>query len=115
MRSDRRKFFPWPLAGGKPGTPSWNVINPANGEPPAPSKITCTIKGGDVYRHVTGGGGGYGSPFERPLDLTAADVIDGKITREYAEREYGVVFKPGSNEIDEAATRKKRASLTRSP
>ncbi len=110
VRSDRRKIAPWPLVGGKPGTPSWNVINPGEGVPPVPSKITRMIKGGDVYRHVTGGGGGYGPPAERPVDQIVDDVIDGKLTPAHAEKEYGVVFKPASTQIDEEATRRRRGA-----
>ena len=111
VRSDRRTFLPWGLNGGKDGTPSWNIINPETGGKPVPSKITQMIKGGDVYRHVTGGGGGYGSPLLRDPAAVAEDVRDGKLTRDYAEREYGVVFIGDSLVLDLPGTEKRRSQL----
>jgi N-methylhydantoinase B len=108
VRSDRRNFMPWGLDGGKEGTPSWNIINPGDGERTVPSKITQQIRAGDVYRHVTGGGGGYGSPMERDPDAVAEDVREGKLTRAYCEREYGVVLQADSFEVDLAATKANR-------
>ena len=37
----------------------------------------------------TPGAGGYGPPAERPLELLAADLRNGKVTRAAAERDYG--------------------------
>ena len=47
------------------------------------------MKAGESMRIETGGGGGYGSPQERPLPLLAADVYGGKMSRSTAERDYG--------------------------
>jgi N-methylhydantoinase B len=75
-----------------------------------PSKVSRQIKAGDVYRHMTGGGGGYGAPLERdPVDVVE-DIRQGKLSAAYCESEYGVVVKPGTFELDEAATRKRRRS-----
>jgi N-methylhydantoinase B len=40
----------------------------------------------------TGGGGGYGDPKERPLELVRRDVIRGFVSRESARQDYGVEF-----------------------
>ena len=50
------------------------------------------LKRGDVFRHEMSGGGGYGDPLERDPEGVLRDVIEEKVTREHAEREYGVVF-----------------------
>ncbi|MCO5089822.1 hydantoinase B/oxoprolinase family protein [Bosea sp. (in: a-proteobacteria)] len=113
VRSDRRKFMPWGLDGGKDGTMSLNVLNPDTGsEEVMPSKITRQIHAGDVYRHVTGGGGGYGSPCERDAGEVIEDIRQGKLTAAYCEREYGVVVRPGTLELDEAATRERRSKVS---
>lgn len=111
VRSDRRKYLPWGLLGGKDGTPSWNYVNPDRDQPALTSKVTMSITEGDLYRHVTGGGGGYGPALERAPEDVAEDVRDEKLSRETAEREYGVVLKAGSFLVDVPATRQRRAEL----
>ncbi len=111
VRSDRRRFLPWGLCGGRPGTPSWNYVNPGDGVAPLNSKITMTIRAGDLYRHVTGGGGGFGPPRRRDPALVAADVRNEKLSPVLAEREYGIVLRPGTAEVDGEATARLRAGL----
>ncbi len=111
VRSDRRKFLPWGLLGGKPGTPSWNFVNPDKGAAALNSKITMQIKAGDLYRHITGGGGGYGHPTERTPENVAADVRNEKLSSHYAEREYGVVL-GNDGAVDPIATSRRRAAMS---
>jgi N-methylhydantoinase B len=111
VRSDRRKFLPWGLCGGRPGTPSWNYLNPRDGAGPLNSKVTTMIRGNDLYRHITGGSGGYGPPWRRDPALVTRDVRNEKMSPEYAAREYGVVFRDGSLELDEAATEARRRGM----
>ena len=49
------------------------------------------------------GGGGYGNPVERDPAAVAADVLDGLITVQDAQRDYGVVLR-GDGSPDEEAT-----------
>jgi N-methylhydantoinase B len=44
---------------------------------------------GETIRVETLGGGGWGAPSERPIELLAADLREGKVTREAAEKDYG--------------------------
>jgi N-methylhydantoinase B len=46
---------------------------------------------GDGYAVETGGGGGFGDPFERPAELVLQDVTSGYVSVEAARRDYGVV------------------------
>jgi N-methylhydantoinase B len=109
VRSDRRTHKPWGLEGGKAGTPSWNYINPNDGTDPLPSKVTTELRKGDVFRHVTGGGGGFGDPLERDTAHVLHDVLNGKITRAYAEKEYGVVVTE-NGDVDKGREELRRAS-----
>ncbi|WP_020661571.1 hydantoinase B/oxoprolinase family protein [Amycolatopsis benzoatilytica] len=103
IRSDRRKFLPYGLSGGAPGTPSLNVLEPGGpDERVLESKPHFTMTAGSRHRHVTAGGGGHGHPFDREPERVLEDVLDGKVTREGAERDYGVVIDAGG--IDHAAT-----------
>jgi N-methylhydantoinase B len=67
------------------------------------------LKQGDIIRLETGGGGGWGHPFDREAGRVLADVRGGFVSRESAERDYGVVLGADGRSVDEAATAKRRA------
>jgi N-methylhydantoinase B len=115
MRSDRRTHLPYGLQGGRPGTPSWNIINPGPQQrilPTLPMEGVALRKC-DVLRHVLAGGGGYGDPLERDPQRVLGDVLDEKLTPGYAHREYGVVVRVDDATVDEAATIQLRAEMRR--
>src|SRR5690606_23238500 len=64
----------------------------------------------DVIRMGTQGGGGYGDPLERPVEKVLSDVLDGYVSRDSAERSYGVVVTEAGR-VDEAATAERRAAI----
>ena len=47
---------------------------------------------GDVFRHVFAGPGGWGDPMTRDPERVLQDVLEEKLTAEYARREYGVAI-----------------------
>jgi len=111
VRSDKRKFPPHGLFGGKPGTPSLNYLTHKGKDRLLPALLMETepMMKGDRFRAILAGGGGYGDPFGRDPELVRADVSEEKITIGYARKHYGVAIKPGPRfTIDMAATRKLR-------
>jgi N-methylhydantoinase B len=101
---DRVKSAPRGRAGGMSGT-SGKVETSAGTKLRA---MGLQVVPADERLHLSlPGGAGYGDPLERPPARVAADVADGIIAREAAERDYGVVL---ANEgcADEAATAKLR-------
>ena len=58
----------------------------------------------------TGGGGGYGTPFERDPESVRLDVVCGYVSLEAAQRDYGVVLSPHTLEIDVEATQQLRSA-----
>jgi hypothetical protein len=64
---------------------------------------------------VSTGGGGYGRPDQRDADQVRSDVINGILTREAADREFGVVLRGEGLglELDEQATLARRAELAK--
>jgi N-methylhydantoinase B len=66
------------------------------------------LRRGDAFAMRSGGGGGFGHPFERDAGLVAFDVSEGYVSREAAERDYGVVLFE-NYKVDEVATNKLRA------
>ncbi len=59
---------------------------------------------GDFYEITFYGGGGYGDPLDRSLDLLKKDVENGAVSNEAAKEIYGAVFNEESGEIDYSAT-----------
>lgn len=68
-----------------------------------------TIQPGERAANMNPGGGGFGNPFERPVERVVWDVKNGLVSIEAAEREYGVVISdPQSLQVDFEATDKLR-------
>ncbi len=111
LRSDRRDHPPYGIAAGLPGSPSRNLLTRGGKTeilPTMPMKA-ITLKTGDVFHHVSAGGGGYGDPHRRAAELVLADVVAGKVSAEEACFRYGVVIEGGK--VDAAATARKRGAL----
>ncbi len=75
---------------------------------PIRAKGRQTVPPRDAVRLELPGGGGFGDPLLRPAEQVAEDVLDGLVSRETAEREYGVVLR-ADGAVDAAATAKRRA------
>jgi N-methylhydantoinase B len=111
VRSDRHTIRPYGLYGGYPGKPSQNYLNPQRENRPLASKITMTIRRGDVFRHEVAGAGGWGDPLERDPAAVLRDVRNELISREAAADDYGVIVDPTAWTVDAAATQRRRAEL----
>ena len=114
LRTDRRRFLPYGLAGGRPGTPSDNVLNPDTDARQLPSKCTLEVRHGDVFRHLLAGAGGWGDPLERDPELVLKDVLEEKLTPEYARREYGVAIDVEARKVLPEESAQLHLSMTRS-
>jgi N-methylhydantoinase B len=115
---DRAHCKPWGLEGGLEA--SGNVVAlKLNGEWktdfPNAKVFLANLKPGDGYRIRSGGGGGYGPPWERPVEVVQEDVRQGYVSREAAAELYGVVLDPASFAVDAAATERRRAALRSAP
>lgn len=67
-----------------------------------------TIQAGERFIMEMPGGGGLGDPMKRDPERVAQDVHFGLVSREAAERDYGVVFHADGS-VDQAGTRARRA------
>ena len=110
--SERSKCRPWGLQGGSPGASgAISVERAGSGDIQSFQKITgLKLKRGDRLFFRTGGGGGFGPATERDPQQVAEDVRQGFVSREAAQRDYGVVLAADTLEPDLSAT----ASLRRS-
>lgn len=112
LRSDRRRFPPFGLAGGEPGAPSTNLSQARDGALEQwPTKFTRSLSNDQVFTHQTAGGGGFGNPLLRPPVKVLDDVLEGKVSVEAARDRYGVVIDLTAERVDEAATAHLRNQL----
>jgi N-methylhydantoinase B len=97
----RYKYLPWGLEGGAQGSRNYTKMIFADGRKPDVFGKTAQycMKKGDVARLITGTGGGYGNPMERPVEKIVEDLRNGYITREIAEKSYGVVVDEKTFEV----------------
>ena len=110
------------LDGGKPGACGEFILS--DGSRPQPKALLSLAPEMRVQLNLPGGGG-YGNPFDRNTHLVLDDVVNGYITIDAAESEYGVVVRflgaedqlvrlPEHYVIDEEATRERRGARIKS-
>ncbi len=112
MRIDSVEHPPWGVAGGRAAGTGRCVINPGRSDARVihPLSDGNMVKRGDIVRIETGGGGGWGHPFDREPERVAADVRNGFVSRRSARDDYGAVLREDDMSLDEEATAKERAS-----
>ncbi len=113
MRSDRRRHLPYAFNGGYPGTPSFNFLNPGEGQKvlPVMPMQPITLKTNDIFCHISAGGAGNGDPLLREPESVLKDVILDLITIDYAQKVYGVCIDSAKESVDTNATSKARDAL----
>ena len=108
IRIDSVQNPPWGIFGGMSGGVGRVTINPGrpNERIIPPLSDGNLLKYGDVVRIETGGGGGYGHPFDRPPEAVLEDVLSGMVSVGSAFEHYGVVIRDDT--LDVAATAARR-------
>ena len=111
---ERAHCRPWGLNGGRDG--KGNAVALRFGsqwktEFPNAKVLVAQIKTGDAFRLRSGGGGGYGSPLERPVEDVREDVRQGYVSVHEAAEFYGVVIDGETFKVNEGATALLRARL----
>ena len=111
IRSMKHVIPPYGCTGGRDGRAGDIVINPdRESAKRLPTRYAdYPLRPGDVFRLDTPGGGGFGDPFEREPERVLADVREGYVSRDAAERDYGVVIveTDGGFTVDAAATHRR--------
>ncbi|TFD55863.1 hydantoinase B/oxoprolinase family protein [Cryobacterium sp. Hh7] len=105
----KTKSPPWSIAGGDEGKSARIVLNPGTEREVVTAGSYNSLHAGDVLANITGGGGGYGSPFDRAAERVLVDVVNGFVGLEAARLDYGVIISPDLV-IDTEATRALRAA-----
>jgi len=114
VQVDRVHCPPWGLAGGKEGMGNQVALRIAGKEItdlPNAKVLTRRLQPGDAFTLRAGGGGGFGSPLERPMERVEEDVRQGYVSPQAARESYGVVLDPQTLRADTKETLKRRAML----
>ncbi|OZD64267.1 hydantoinase [Rhodococcus sp. 05-340-1] len=111
--ADRSILACWGVKGGKAGGSFSVTLNPGQPNEREFDALTDAepILAGDTIRIRTTGGGGWGDPLERPIESVEQDVLWGKVSREFAATDYGVVIADGTATADVDASEKLRAEM----
>jgi N-methylhydantoinase B len=100
---DRIRFPAWGVAGGMPGAPLRAILNRGRPDERALGKIhELHVRKGDTVTMLMPGGAGFGDPYLRDPDSVLSDVRRGFVSRESAERDYGVAI--DNNRLNTAKT-----------
>jgi N-methylhydantoinase B len=86
---------PWGLDGGGEAAGNGIAIRHKgawNNDLPNAKIFNVRLERGDAYKMLSGGGGGFGNPFKRDPQKVAHDAHEGYVSREAAEKLYGVVL-----------------------
>ena len=86
---ERTKNPPWGIKDGKAGRANnVQVIKKSGDKFFMPKKSGYKLDKGDKIIFLTGGGGGYGNPELRKIDMIENDLKQGYITKEYVEQNF---------------------------
>jgi N-methylhydantoinase B len=110
---DRQHCAPWGLEGGHAALGNrvnLRIAGKLIDDLPNAKVFTRRLEVGDQIHHLSGGGGGFGPPTDREAERVAFDVAEGYISRDVAEKSYGVVL-DADGKVDADATLTKRATL----
>ena len=86
----KTKTKPWALRGGHEPETNAMIVWPDTDRAHRARMERFTMQPGDRFRNFSAGGGGWGDPLERPVDLVREDVLDEYVSVEQAEKVYGV-------------------------
>ena len=115
IRSMKHLIPPNGCAGGNNGGAGDIWINPGSqAAKRLPTRYAdYPLREGDVFRLDTPGGGGHGDPLARDPERVLADVREGQVSAQAAERDYGVVLERSGHSwaLDRTATQARRAQM----
>jgi N-methylhydantoinase B len=102
------------LVGGNPGIRNRLEIHTQSEHKTIDRTYVDTLVGpGTRISIITGGGAGWGSPFDRSPESVLTDVANGFVSIEAAQRDYGVVIQPEQLVVDAQKTENVRSERNR--
>ncbi len=107
----RHQCPPWGLWHGNAAPPGGHALKRPGEEEFEPVNGRVNAPANSVARVFTGGGGGWGSPLDRPIETVTTDVKRGYVSVASAANVYGVVLDEKTGLPDLEATNRRRAEL----
>lgn len=110
----KTKTAPWAVAGGVEGVKNTVIVHQGTEREREVGVSYNNFDADGTITNLTGGGGGWGSPFKRDAGKVAEDVRQGFVSTEAARRDYGVVVDPATFDVDVIETERLRAEVVSS-
>jgi N-methylhydantoinase B len=105
----KTKTAPWGSAGGQDGDAGYVTLRPGTDREERTGMVYESMTPDDVLVNHSGGGGGWGDPFERDPAAVLADVVNEYVSLAAARADYGVAIDAATMTVDAAATAALRA------
>jgi N-methylhydantoinase B len=105
---DRTACRPWGLFGGGEGVSGEVLVTLGERSSSHVQAMNTPVAPGSLVSVRTGGGGGWGNPFERDPEHVRRDVIAGYVGLAAARAQYGIVVDPKTLLVDELQTARLR-------
>ena len=113
---EKSKAVHFGLDGGKPGLRNYALVESNDkGEFEVLKIAGLDLQPGDRVIAIGGGGGGYDDAIKRDPEAVLKDVINGYVSIESAQRDYGIVIDPRTYQIDITATQEFRGKPSYKP
>jgi len=94
----KTQTYPWGTNGGlSPSFTNSMVVWPGTKKAKSLRMRRERMAKDEVFENMSAGGGGWGNPFDRPIDLVLEDVENLKISREAAKQLYGIEILPNGD------------------
>jgi len=109
---EQTKAPPTGLFGGSNALPNVSILNAGSAaESRVGKQSDACLRVNAEWHLLTGGGGGWGDPYERDAHAVLEDVVQGYVSLESAEKDYGVVLQRTTRKlcINDSATLALRA------
>lgn len=100
----KTKTNPWGMAGGRDGENGHVILRPGTEREEITGMVYESMAPGEVLVNNSGGGGGWGDPFERDPVKVLDDVRSEYVSMKSAREDYGVAIDPETMTVEPAAT-----------
>lgn len=107
----KTKTQPWAIGAGHPGLSNTVLLRPGTEREESVGASYNYLDAGDVLANLTGGGGGWGDPYQRKPEAVLADVRAGLVSVTHAFDDYGVAVDPKTLTLDLQKTKARRCEL----